>query len=289
MGSGDGLVQQERLGSQLRPGDRSSGPRLRAMSLLSSAKGATGMDADKGGIGSETVLQRDQQQEDADGGEQSDQDQKEVERERPWEMQMFQEFPYQKEADQWSGICSGWMIRLHGKKRTRLFNPSQRRTVNVNDLGINRTTVLFLDDGTRLVKHDEWTSGHRMPDGVHGRQLEKFHVLQAEGQQAGKSRRDSGGRGSNLLLGSEHNGINTGTTSGDFAIWRERRFGNVNDWGNKLQTRGPWWKRFRVGTRNLPKRKGLPKRGHYVTKASIKVVLLQRVLRWGLVMMVMEM
>ena len=49
VGSGDGLVQQERLGSQLRLGDRSSGPRLRAMSLLSSAKGATGMDADKGG------------------------------------------------------------------------------------------------------------------------------------------------------------------------------------------------------------------------------------------------
>lgn len=185
VGSGDGLVQQERLGSQLRPGDRISGPRLRAMSLLSSAKGATGMDADKGGIGSETVLQRDQQQEDADGGEQSDQDQKEVERERPWEMQMFQEFPYQKEADQWSGICSGWMIRLHGKKRTRLFNPSQRRTVNVNDLGINRTTVLFLDDGTRLVKHDEWTSGHRMPDGVHGRQWKSFTFFKLKASKLG--------------------------------------------------------------------------------------------------------
>ena len=205
-GSGDVPARQEGPGSGPHHGDRSSGPRLRAMSLLSSATGATGssvssastrLDADEGEIGSE-VLQGDQKQEQEAAGDKEQRqqeaadegseqkDQREVERERPWEMQMLQEFPYQTDADQWSGILSGWLIRLHGRKRTRLFNPLNRRTPNMKNLSINRTTVLFLDDGTRLVKHDEWVSAHKRPDGINGQQWRGFTFFKLKSNELGQ-------------------------------------------------------------------------------------------------------
>ena len=55
-------------------------------------------------------------------------------------------------------------------------------------LGINRTTVLFLDDGTRVVKWDELVSSHQVPEETRGQQwrgLAFFKLKSGEvGQQA---------------------------------------------------------------------------------------------------------
>jgi len=82
----------------------------------------------------------------------------ELRKERPWELPTFQEFPYLKNSDQWSSMLSGWMIRIHRKKRLRLFHPLHRSTPKKDQLSTQRTTVFFLDDETRIVKSDEWVS-----------------------------------------------------------------------------------------------------------------------------------
>lgn len=108
------------------------------------------------------------------GDHQPGQGDMELRRERLWELPTFQEFPYLKASDQWTSMLPGWMVRIHGKKRARLFHPLHRSTPKKDQLGIHRTTVLFLDDGTRVVKSDEWVSSHQVPEELRGQQWKGF-------------------------------------------------------------------------------------------------------------------
>ena len=47
----------------------------------------------------------------------------EMRADRPWDLPTFQTFPYLKGCDQWTNAFTGWLIRIHGKKRARLFHP----------------------------------------------------------------------------------------------------------------------------------------------------------------------
>ena len=114
------------------------------------------------------------------GDHQPGQGDMELRRERLWELPTFQEFPYLKASDQWTSMLPGWMVRKHGKKRARLFHPLHRSTPKKDQLGIHRTTVLFLDDGTRVVKSDEWVSSHQVPEELRGQQWKGFTFFKLE-------------------------------------------------------------------------------------------------------------
>ena len=121
----------------------------------------------------------------------------EMRKERPWDLPTFQKFRYLKASDQWTHAFPGWLIRTHGKKRTRLFHPVHRNTPKVNEMEINRTTVIFLEDGTRIIKHDQWASAQQVPEEVKGKQWRGFTFFKlksmARGQQAGIPEGDENG------------------------------------------------------------------------------------------------
>ena len=52
----------------------------------------------------------------------------EMRKERPCDLPTFQKLPYLKASDQWTNVLPGWLIRIHGKKRARLFHPLHRNT-----------------------------------------------------------------------------------------------------------------------------------------------------------------
>ena len=98
----------------------------------------------------------------------------EMRKERPWDMPTFQDFPYLKASDQWTSALPGWLIRIHGKKRTPLFHPLHQMNEMVNEMEINRTTVIFLEDGTKIIKHDQWASAQQVPEEAKGKQWRGF-------------------------------------------------------------------------------------------------------------------
>eukprot|EP00435_Cladocopium_sp_Y103_P042356 s1047_g11.t1 len=90
---------------------------------------------------------------------------------RKWELTTFQNVPYLKASDQWNRAVPGWLIRIHGKKRSRLFHPLHHKTPNL-ELHEERTTILFTEDNIRLVRKDRWTSSSAVknPEETHGKQ-----------------------------------------------------------------------------------------------------------------------
>ena len=59
----------------------------------------------------------------------------------------------------------------------------------MNEMEINCTTVIFLEDGTRIIKHDQWASAQQVPEEAKGKQWKGFTFFKmksmAKGQQAG--------------------------------------------------------------------------------------------------------
>ena len=94
----------------------------------------------------------------------------EMRKERPWDMPTFQDFPYLKASDQWTSALPGWLIRIHGKKRTPLFHPLHQ----MNEMEINRATVIFLEDGAKIIKHDQWAFAQQGPEEAKGKQWRGF-------------------------------------------------------------------------------------------------------------------
>eukprot|EP00435_Cladocopium_sp_Y103_P022384 s1820_g5.t1 len=78
-------------------------------------------------------------------------------------------------SDQWSRAVPGWLIRIHGKKRSRLFHPLHHKTPNL-ELDEERTTILFTEDDIRVERKYRWTSssGMKTPEETHGKQSRGF-------------------------------------------------------------------------------------------------------------------
>lgn len=58
-------------------------------------------------------------------------DEKRIREERPWDLPTLQTFPYLKASGQWTHALPGWLVRIHGNKRSRLFHPLHRKTPKV--------------------------------------------------------------------------------------------------------------------------------------------------------------
>ena len=81
-------------------------------------------DGSAGGASSSSSSMASGSQQPHHGGEQRfGLEEREMRKERPWDMPAFQDFPYLKASDQWTNTLPGWLIRIHGKKRARLFHP----------------------------------------------------------------------------------------------------------------------------------------------------------------------
>lgn len=78
------------------------------------------------------------------------------------------------------------LVRIHGKKRSGLLHPLQRKTLKVEQLGINRTTIIFLEDGNRVIKNDEWVSSHQVPVEANGKQWRGFTFFKLKSGHSGQ-------------------------------------------------------------------------------------------------------
>ena len=83
----------------------------------------------------------------------------------PWEKPEYKVPPAGK-SDRWvnSLLASGWMVRVHGGRRHRLFHPLHKGCPwDQSDMERRRVTVVFNNAGERVVLHDEWDGPVRNP------------------------------------------------------------------------------------------------------------------------------
>lgn len=86
----------------------------------------------------------------------------------PWMDPEFQRPPF-RASGVWntSYLAKGWLIRVHGRARGRLFHPIRGSApVGPEALGAQRTTVRFLDNGTVDCQADDFRGKTKTEDNV---------------------------------------------------------------------------------------------------------------------------